>query len=384
MTACRLVVSFLILILLSSTGGALAQTITVPPSPSSNQLSATLYSVCVVNKAAGNSNGNISDYEAWAVGQTGVVLHWDGQKWMQVLNPTSMNLYGVFMVNSSSGWAVGGSDTRGIILHYDGKNWTEWANIFNPSTNNATITTALNSVAFDENGTTGVIVGPQGSMYRWNGSGWVGTPQMNVTLRGISFAPHTSDAWVCGDNGTILTLRNGAWTKVNSSTAATVRTISVGNSTSGWAAGGDDGVGLLLSLNATGWSKWDKISFSANSTSDKVNVTLNALSISTSNYGWVVGDAGWMLKWNGSVWVGQTGKTSFAVTSVSLPQNVTSMGWAVGDSGTILVLNGTEWKSIHATDIPELPTPLLAAFVLVTVFAAAAALTTLKRNRPIN
>jgi hypothetical protein len=348
-----------------------AQSVTVPPTPSANEFTDSLNSVYVINKAGGNTGGNLSSYEAWATAQTGNLLHWDGQNWTAVTYPTSMTLYGIHMVNASSGWAVGGTVSEGIVLYYDGKNWTQFTNIIDPKTGNSTITTTLNSVAFDENGTVGWIVGAQGAVYSWNGSGWISTPQMNVTLRIISIPAHTSDAWVAGDNGTILNYVNGSWIQVNSTTTATIRSIFVENSSSGWAVGGDDGVGLLLSLNATGWSKWNKISFTANSANDKVNVTLNSLSMATSDYGWAVGGSGWMLQWNGSVWVGQTGKTSYSLTSVSMPQNVTSAAWVVGGSGTILGWDGSKWSSMHATDIPEIPMAMVTVLVIFALFVVA-------------
>lgn len=347
-----------------------AQTVTVPPTPNANDFTDSLNSVYIINKAQGNTGGNLSSYEAWATAQTGNFLHWDGQNWTVVTYPTSMSLYGIHMINASSGWAVGGTVAQGIILYYDGKNWTEFTKVTNPSTNNSAITTSLNSVAFDENGTAGWIVGAQGSVYSWNGSGWVATPQMNVTLRSISIPPHTSNAWVAGDNGTILTYANKSWTQVNSSTNATIRSLFVKNSSSGWAVGGDDGVGLLLSLNASGWSKWSKISFVANSTNDKVNVTLNSLSMANSDYGWAVGDGGWMLQWNGTVWNGQTGKTPNALMGVSMPQNVTSAAWAVGGSGTILAWDGEKWSSMHATDIPEFSIAMVSGLVVLALFIA--------------
>lgn len=189
---------------------------------------------------------------------------------------------------------------------------------------------------------------------------------MNVTLHAISIPPSSSDAWVVGDNGTILRWNGSVWGKINSNTISSLRTIAMVNTTDGWIAGGDGNVGTLLSLNSTGVANWTRISFTPSSANDKINTTLNSISFATPYCGWVVGGGGWMLQWNGSIWLGQTGKTPHTLNSVSMPQNVTSAAWAVGDSGTILAWDGSQWAPVKAMDIPEIPTIL----IILVVFAA--------------
>jgi hypothetical protein len=60
----------------------------------------------------------------WAVGQYGLVLHWDGQAWKQVALPESMvyaSLYGVDALSSDDVWVTGTL----YILHWDGVQWTD-------------------------------------------------------------------------------------------------------------------------------------------------------------------------------------------------------------------------------------------------------------------
>ena len=67
--------------------------------------------------------------DGWAVGDEGVIVHWDGTRWQPAASPTTKALYAVDMVSADDGWAVGGSATvyggQGIILHWDGSAWQE-------------------------------------------------------------------------------------------------------------------------------------------------------------------------------------------------------------------------------------------------------------------
>jgi len=62
---------------------------------------------------------------AYAVGQFGVILHWDGSAWSegpQSISLTQSQLNAVSFGASGEGWAVG---ANGTILHYDGSGWSK-------------------------------------------------------------------------------------------------------------------------------------------------------------------------------------------------------------------------------------------------------------------
>lgn len=69
----------------------------------------------------------------WAVGggSRGITLHWNGDQWEQVTNPTQSWLYSVSANASDDVWAVGEDIvlnsplTRGVILHWNGLEWSE-------------------------------------------------------------------------------------------------------------------------------------------------------------------------------------------------------------------------------------------------------------------
>lgn len=63
----------------------------------------------------------ISSVEGWAVGDQGAILHYTNGAWTRVSSPTPLALYAVQMVSPGEGWAVG---ERGIILHYQSGVWS--------------------------------------------------------------------------------------------------------------------------------------------------------------------------------------------------------------------------------------------------------------------
>ena len=95
----------------------------------------------------------VSSSDAWAVGDSGIILRWDGTNWQNVTSPTTKHLFSVNMVNSTNGWAVG---SDGCIIHWDG---AIWSNVASPSG------AWLNCVSMVSS-TDGWIVGADG-IYRW-------------------------------------------------------------------------------------------------------------------------------------------------------------------------------------------------------------------------
>jgi hypothetical protein len=64
---------------------------------------------------AGSSSGDL-----WAVGDGGVIRHWDGKQWTDSASGTTQALRGVFVRSTKDAWAVGAG---GTILRWDGTHW---------------------------------------------------------------------------------------------------------------------------------------------------------------------------------------------------------------------------------------------------------------------
>lgn len=87
----------------------------------------------------------------FAVGQHGVILHYDGQAWAQQLAETSADLISLWGSGADDIVAVGGR-ANGLIARYDGQSWTSEAVEMLPG---------LNGVWLDGSGT-GFAVGTDG------------------------------------------------------------------------------------------------------------------------------------------------------------------------------------------------------------------------------
>jgi photosystem II stability/assembly factor-like uncharacterized protein len=61
--------------------------------------------------------------------------------------------------------------------------------------------------------------------------------------------------------------------------------------------------------------------------------------------GWIVGDSGTILHWNGTEW-SQVSQTATTANLRGIYMYNSSEGWAVGLSGTTIHWNGTEWESV--------------------------------------
>ena len=321
-----------------------------------------------------NTNNDLTALDAWAVGDSGTIIHWNGKNWTTVNSPTSVNLYSVFFVNASSGWAVGGSSNNGVILNYNGS-WSVWKKIsFSGNASGTdTINATLYSVTTDSTGMVGWAVGAGGIALGWNGAAWFGMTNVSSnTLRSVGMIHNSNDAWAVGDSGTILHWNGNAWVNLTSPTTTNLYAIEMVNATNAWAGGGSSDSGVLINLNGTTWSVWNKINFggqvnnTAGYVTDRINATIYSISIDTASSAWAVGGKGTVLYWTGTEWDGLTnvgsGGALRGVSMVHGTSNGSTQAWAVGDTGEIIAWTGTQW-------VPEIPiimaVPLLLSIGLV-------------------
>jgi hypothetical protein len=59
--------------------------------------------------------------DVFAVGENGMIMHYDGVEWIKMKSPTMEHLYGVWGSSSSNVYAIGAA---GTILHYNGLIWS--------------------------------------------------------------------------------------------------------------------------------------------------------------------------------------------------------------------------------------------------------------------
>ncbi|MCW3996094.1 MAG: hypothetical protein NWE98_08115 [Candidatus Bathyarchaeota archaeon] len=342
-----------------------------------------LNGVAIVNNLTTTPSGDLTKLDAWAVGDGGTIIHWNGNAWTTVNSPTTMNLYSTVFTNATDGWAVGGNGNNGIILRYNGT-WTIWNHISfgNNASATDTVNATLYSVTVDSTDTVGWAVGANGLALGWNGEAWFGFQNIAPNnLRSVSMAHNSANAWAVGDGGTIVMWDGTKWSAMTSPTFAPLYAIEMINATSGWAGGGTDTNGIILTLNGTTWTVQNRINYggatntTAGGPTDIINATIYSISMNTPTSAWAVGSKGNVLYWDGNEWAGQANVESGAnLRSVSMVHGVetSTQAWAVGQSGKILAWTGTNW-------VPELP--MIAVPLLLVVGVVAALLSKFARTK---
>jgi hypothetical protein len=111
----------------------------------------------------------------FAVGDSGTIAHFDGSTWQQQASGTTQPLYGIWGASASDVFAVG---LGGIILHYDGTTWSQ---------QQSGAYTELRAV-WGTSGKSVFVVGSQ-SILHYDGSSWtmmpISTLPAPLHLRGV-------------------------------------------------------------------------------------------------------------------------------------------------------------------------------------------------------
>lgn len=362
----KLSLALCILSLCISLSAASAQTANINSvtSPTSTNLNA----VCIVNNVTSSSN-DLTTLNAWAVGDGGTIVQWNGNSWTTVTSPTTMNLYSVVFNTATDGWAVGGNGNQGVILRYNGT-WAEWKRIsFTGFTDQFdTVNNTLYGVTVDTNGMNGWIVGAGGVTLNWNGDTWFGLMGSSAnTMRSVAMIHNSPDAWAVGDAGTIMHWTGTAWESMTSPTNMPLYTIQMVNANTGFAAGGSNNEGTVIQFSGSTWQPVTSFVFGAGgATVPTVNSTIYSMTIGNATSAWACGSNGLVMYWTGTNWECNANIASGNLKGISMVHDTLLQAWVVGDSGQIMAFNGTNW-------VPELPVfavPLiLAVGLLVAVFA---------------
>jgi hypothetical protein len=148
--------------------------------------------------------------DVWAVGERGLILHFDGSQWSSRTSPTTANLYGVWAAAGNDVWAVGGSPIgpgpNDVLLHYDGAAWTSVAP---PRVLGATYFKVWGVSSGDVH-----VVGSAGLALHYDGTSWTEVPTgAQATLVTVHGGPSGVLA-VGGPPPTLIAWDGGAWRPV--------------------------------------------------------------------------------------------------------------------------------------------------------------------------
>jgi photosystem II stability/assembly factor-like uncharacterized protein len=273
--------------------------------------------------------------DAWVVGESAYLLHWNNSSWIPVNEPYTKRLHAVEMLSPADGW-IGGSAwpvSPGDAFRWNGNIWS--------------IKNRMDTYGFDfysgPEGTLGWSVGVWGDINKWDGSSWsqVSSPSVIdlTSVDIISFDEAMAVGYGNDPNngyqirGVIAHYENSEWITVTLPTTSSLPVdVSMLSSTNGWLVGGD---GLIAQWQSSNWQ------IVSSSTSEN----LSAIEMIDETNGWIVGANGTILHWDGLSW----SLFSSPTTAVLLDVKFISMtdGWAVG-SGVILHWDGVSWTQVYS------------------------------------
>ncbi len=246
----------------------------------------------------------ISDDDMWAVGDGGLVLHFDGTAWNTVDVGTSETLNGVAFIDASNGYVAG---EAGTVIFFDGVTWTAA---------DAGTTSNLTGISFAD-ANNGVVVGEGGVVSVFNSGTWqVASTGSSADLFAVDMLG-ASSIYACGDGGLIMSYDGSDWMSVEAGNKDLFG-ISMIDANYGWVVGKN---GKAFKWDGTEWLE------------EVSNSTKTLLSVSfTGMAGVAVGEDGTMIEFSGS----------WSPVSTGLEEDLigistsSSSGLVVGANGVVL------------------------------------------------
>jgi len=270
----------------------------------------------------------------------GFALFWDGSKWRQTLIPASAGtLTSVFITAANDVWAVGMNHT---IIHWDG---TSWVAATVPITNND----KLFSVFMLPGGMDGWAVGRTNAgiptLLRWSGTwptgAWstVAAPAGALDLYGVALSSPT-EGWAVGRAGTILRWDGAGWTLVTPSpTTSNLFSVSIVDAGDAWAVGASSTI-----------IRWNGASWTGPMVAPTTGIDYHSVCMVTATDGWIAGNIypstreGLLLRWDGTAWSIKWSYVTVNLNNVAmLPLIGGTIGVSVGDAETIIRWDGSTW-----------------------------------------
>jgi len=317
-----------------------------------------LYGVQMLTSAYGWAVGGTCDIytDTPACPGNGFALFWDGARWRQTLVPGSAGtLTSVFIVGANDVWAVGMADTTGkaTIIHWDGISWTA-------ATVPVGSVTDLFSVFILPGGLDGWAVGKSAgpaNILRWSGVWPTGAWSVFTSLppakelRSVFLSSPTS-GWavgtVAGGVGTIFRWDGAGWLDLSASspTVNNLYSVFVVSSTDAWAVGASSTI-----------IRWNGASWTGPMVAPTSDIDYRSIHMVSGTDGWIAGDVdstsgeGLLLRWNGVAWTSVRSWVTVGLNDIfMLPGG--GDGLAVGDAETIVRWNGSKWfAQTSPTDI---------------------------------
>ncbi len=248
--------------------------------------------------------------DVWAVGDNGLILHYDGIGWSRAESSVETTLNAVFGFARDDVWAAG---DQGVVVHFDGDTWS-------------TVSTAPDSDA---------------------------APPLPVRTLHAIWGAAPDDIWLAGDNGRLFHYDGDAFTVVPSGVTLSLRAVWGSATDDVWAVGGS---GALLHFDGEAWTEGN----------NPIGASLFALIGLAADDVWAVGNRG-AIHWNGNEWsdvsaglVGVARAVGAVRPWASVPNDAgvgdagasdagmsaLALAWAFGDDGKVWSYAGGRWSPV--------------------------------------
>lgn len=281
-----------------------------------------------------NSVQMSSSDNGWAVGYSGTILHWDGISWSPITSPITQSLYSLSVLSATDAWTVGGDFTEGVILHWDGNVWAE---VSTPSTG---LLYGVDMISPTDGWAVGISSsGGESIILHWDGVSWTEVSHPTAMYLTDIDMITANDGWAVGNS--LLHWDGNTWTAFSSMFAG--RSISMVSTNDGWAVGGQYESPVIKHWDGSAWMD----------VTSPVETDLVSIDMITGSDGWIVGRDGVMMRWNGNEWEVVNSLPTTLGNLWSVKMLSANHGWAVGDryglaDTGILQWNGTQWVSVSA------------------------------------
>jgi len=249
-----------------------------------------------------------ADGEAWTLGPSGAILHWDGWKWTIADQAGGAVLRGLVAVEPNDVWAVGSEQGAPFSEHWDGASWHSVALPAPP------VAGGLNAISGSANDLWAVGAAADGTRVltaHYDGTRWSYVPDAGVSDGGLltvaAVAP--DDVWAGGD--ALLQHWDGTqWRDVSQSFSGVRGALAAVSSSDVWLGAGN---GMAHWDGAA----WRPVTAQQLGLSGHANAQIGAVSALSPTDVWAAGTLGasgassapLVVHWDGSAW-------SLAVDSV--------------------------------------------------------------------
>jgi hypothetical protein len=300
-----------------------------------------------------------TDEDGWAVGERGVILHWDGTDFKKFESPVDITLRRVLAISADSAWAIGdrtvwdaahGMVWRSEWLRWDGHAWRVFYNpVSMGSVVDVSFVTGADGWAILQDGDP---ADPAYSFFRWNGSAWIRFGEAPV-LNALAMVA-ADDGWAVGGKGVILHWDGTQWSPVDSPTNNDLNGVAFYSADVGWAVSRQ---GEIIRYIAGQWLTYSGLAPAP-----------RTIALNSEGGGWMLGlwqSGDVMLFWNGNDWVKYLGAfPDGEVLSIVAPEpgEAWAVGWIPGRSRSGMIWRWTSRGWVRA--LHEQVLPLRAADIL--------------------